>query len=83
MPKLTFGLVLYEFKDSVKEGDGPLISTNLPYYFTRTIAIISMLFSSLVLVKCIAILPPSQAEPYLQCQWPPRTKYCPRLAKGA
>ena len=67
--KLTFGLVLSEFKDAVKEGDGDrlfdvyklalLLYKNHGHY-KYAYAVL------LYLVKCISILPPSQA---LKLKW--------------
>lgn len=67
--KLTFGLILMEFNDAIKEGDGnrlfDLYKLALLLYknhghFKYTYAVL------LYLVKCISILPQQQA---LSCKW--------------
>jgi len=67
--KLTFGLILMEFKDSIKEGDGDrlfnlyrlllLIYKNTGHY-KYAYAVL------LYIIKCISVLPPSEA---LRLKW--------------
>lgn len=62
--KLTFGLVLFEFNDAVKEGDGGRLFElyKLALLLYKTHGHYKYAYAVLLyLVKCIAILPPSQA----------------------
>ena len=67
--KLAFGLVLFEFKDAVKEGDGDRLfdTYKLALLLYKNHGHYKYAYAVLLyLVKCIAILPPSQA---LQLKW--------------
>lgn len=67
--KLTFGLVLLEFNDAVKEGDGGRLFElyKLALLLYKTHGHYKYAYAVLLyLVKCIAILPPSQA---LRLKW--------------
>ena len=67
--KLAFGLVLFEFNDAVKEGDGDRLFDlyKLTLLLYKTHGHYKYAYAVLLyLVKCIAILPPSQA---LQLKW--------------
>jgi len=67
--KLTFGLVLLEFNDAVKEGDGGRLFDlyKLALLLYKTHGHYKYAYAVLLyLVKCTAILPPSQA---LRLKW--------------
>ena len=67
--KLTFGLVLFEFNDAVKEGDGGRLFElyKLALLLYKTHGLYKYAYAVLLyLVKYIAILPPSQA---LRLKW--------------
>lgn len=67
--KLTFGLVLFEFNDAVKEGDGGHLFElyKLAFLLYKTYGHYKYAYAVLLyLVKCIAILPPAQA---LRLKW--------------
>ena len=67
--KLTFGLVLFEFNDAVKEGDGARLFHlyKLVLLLYKTLGQYKYVYAVLLyLVKCTAILPPSQA---LRLKW--------------
>ena len=67
--KLTFGLVLLEFNDAIKEGDGARLFElyKLALLLYKTYGHYKYAYAVLLyLVKCTAILPPSQA---LRLKW--------------
>lgn len=67
--KLTFGLILMEFNDCVKEGDGDRLFSlyRLALLLYKNLGHPKYAYVVLLhLVKCIAILPPQQA---LSCKW--------------
>ena len=67
--KLTFGAVMLEFNDAIKEGDGGRLFElyKLAMLWYKTHGHYKYAYAVLLyLVKCIAILPPSQA---LRLKW--------------